>query len=190
MKAPFSAGAIWRLVSSLASCVWPSRKRRWRAQVVEFFCRDAWDFGVAGRVEVGVLAVEDEEFACGLGIGPAHFAWFFQEQDAAFLAMHAHAVVFLREVDGEGVERVVVLVDACCLGLGGWDLGVDAAVSDQRRAVSESLKVLAWPWSVWILHSAWRSVQNDALSLGRVGGIPPFRKMRERMGHPLFVARM
>jgi hypothetical protein len=50
--------------------------------------------------------------------------------------------------------------------------------SDQKS--EKGRNGLRWPAFVWILHS----VQNDGPRLGWGSGLPPYRKMRDRMGHP------
>ena len=66
--------------------------------------------GVAGGVEPGVLAVEDEDLAGGLGVAPAHAAGLLEEEGALFGAVHAHAGVVLLVVGGEAGQVVVVVV--------------------------------------------------------------------------------
>ena len=81
------------------------------AEVVELFGGDALGLGVAGGVEPGELAVEDEELAGGLIVDPAHAAGLFEEEGAGFGAVHAHAGVVLGVAGAEAGEVVVVVVD-------------------------------------------------------------------------------
>ena len=100
--------------------------------------------GVAGGVEPGVLAVEDEELAGGGVVAPAHEAGLFQEEGAGLGAVEAHAGVVLGVVGAEGVEVVVVVVDAveegCVGGLGCKRNGVDKR--EQQRRCERNTGVL------------------------------------------------
>ena len=81
------------------------------AEVVELFGGDAGGLRVAGGVEGGVLAVEEEELAVGGVVGPAHAAGFAEGEGAGFGAVEAEALVALGVVGLEGGEVVVVVVD-------------------------------------------------------------------------------
>jgi hypothetical protein len=67
---------------------------------------------VAGRVEPGELAVEEEELAGGVGVVPAHAARLEEQEGSALGAGAAEAFVGLCELGFEGVELVVVAIDA------------------------------------------------------------------------------
>src|ERR1700676_646253 len=81
------------------------------AEVVEFFGRDALGLGVAGCVEPGELAVQDEDLSGGLGVAPLHAAGLAEEEGAFLVAVHPHAGVVLAVVGTEAGEVVVVVVD-------------------------------------------------------------------------------
>ena len=101
------------------------------AQVVELFWRQALGLSVAGGVEGGVFAVEQEEFAGGRVVGPAHAAGLAQGEGAGFAAVYsrsAHTLVALGVAGAEGLQMVVVRVDGVREGGGGGSLPGTASI--------------------------------------------------------------
>ena len=117
MRKLVPSGVTVRLSSSLASWVWPSRKRRGERRSSSCLAGMRCACGVAGGIEPGKFAVEDEDLAGwlvwmpGRIVDPAHAAGFFEQEGAGFGALHAHAGVMLGVAGAEGVEMVVVVVD-------------------------------------------------------------------------------
>ena len=96
-----------------------------RAEIVELLGTHALDLRVTPGVEPGVFAVEKEELAGGAGVVPAHAAGLEEQERTAFNARAAHSFVVFGELGFEGVELVVVMIDALGEVVGGRLLGVE-----------------------------------------------------------------
>ncbi len=105
------------------------------AEVVELFGGDALGLGVAGGVEPGELAVEDEDLSDGLGIAPTHAAGLLEDEGSLFGAVHAHAGVALTVVGAEAGEVVVVVVDFA--EDGGVALRIQGRAEDEQKSEGE-----------------------------------------------------
>jgi hypothetical protein len=82
------------------------------AEIVELFGGDALHLRVTGRVEPGEFAVEQEELAGRMGVVPAHAARFEEQEGSVLEAGATEAFVVLGELGFEGVELVVMAIDA------------------------------------------------------------------------------
>ena len=110
----------------------PEEKAQRGAEVIELLSGGTRDLGVAGSVEPAVAAVEDEDFAGGIVVAPAHEAGFPEEEGACFGAIEAHAGVVLGVAGAEGAEVIVVVVDAMDEGRVGLRGGGGAKEHDQQ----------------------------------------------------------
>src|SRR5580704_19504970 len=119
------------------------KKAQRRAKVVELLGGDALHLRVAGRVEPGELAVKEEDFAGRMGVVPAHAAGLEEQQGSALGAGAAEACVVLSKLGFEGVELVVVAIDALGDVVGGellsfgWQEEEKGESEEQRLDESE-----------------------------------------------------
>jgi len=88
------------------------KKSQWAAHVVQLLGRNLLGLGVAWRVEVGVLSIQNEQLAFGSGVAPAHLARFPQQQGAAFGPVHPHTGISLGVLRFQRTKPVVVVIHA------------------------------------------------------------------------------
>ena len=101
------------------------KKAQGGTEIVELFGADALHLGVALGVEPGKLAVEEEELAGGLVVVPAHAAGLEEQEGSALGSGAAEAFVIFDELGFEGMEQVVVAIDALGDFVDGGLLGVN-----------------------------------------------------------------
>ena len=150
------------LVEFLAELSVAEQKAQGGTQVVELLGRRARDLRIAGGVEPGEAAVQDEELAGRRVVAPAHEAGFFEGEGSALGAVHAHAGVALGVARAQGAQVVVVVVHAAdeggILGMGlrdarereqQWEYKRDAGILPLRQAQGQNDR-LNNHWRDWV----------------------------------------
>ena len=146
VKLPLAAGDHGEVVDFFFELGVAEEEAERRTEIVELLGCDALDLRVAFGVEPGVFAVEEKELAGWIGVVPAHAAGLEEEEGSAFGADAAEAFVGFGELGFEGMEVVVVVVDALGEVVGGGLLGAAQIREDEedgeqgRSAVPSALR--------------------------------------------------